>query len=65
MKSTPKKAAEYNTKQTTKDKSQQEKGTQKQRNDIGRIFSSMANVCIINGRIRDSDCIKFPLIIIK
>ena len=52
MISISKEAVEYNTKQTTKDKSQQEKGTQKQRNDIGRIFSSMANVCIINGRIQ-------------
>jgi hypothetical protein len=52
MISISKEAVEYNTKQTTKDKSQQENGTQKQRNDIGRIFSSMANVCIINGRIQ-------------
>ena len=52
MISISKEVAEYNTKQTTKDKSQQENGTLKQRNDIGRIFSSMANVYIINGRIQ-------------
>ena len=62
MISISKEAVEYNTKQTTKDKSQQEKGTQKQRNDISAVWQMFALSMDVS---RDSDFIKFPLIIIK
>ena len=64
MISISKEAVEYNTKQTTKDKSQQEKGTQN--GTILAVFSAVWQMFALSMDVsRDSDCIKFPLIIIK